>query len=184
MAAMRKLLIGIAALLVTGAMTISESDAARVGGARSSGAQRSIAKTPPAATPAKPAQQAAPAQGQTPPAQPAPSGFAKWAPLLGGLAIGGLLGSMFGGSLGGIGGILMMALLAIGAVFVIRAFMRRREQPQTMQYAGMGEKFGEKVAMPQAQSAAEPAVSSATTVPASIPAGFDTVSFLRGAKLN
>src|SRR3954465_2997823 len=125
---MKKFLFGIAALLVTGAMTIPESDAARVGSSRSSGAQRSIAKTPPPATPAKPAQQAAPAQGQTPPAQPAPSGFAKWAPLLGGLAIGGVARAMFGGNLGGFGGILLMALLAIGAVFLIKAFMRRREQ--------------------------------------------------------
>src|SRR5436853_3166887 len=135
---MRKLLIGLCALLIGGAMVVNDAEAKRVGGSRSTGVQRNVTNTPPASTPAKPAQQAAPAGQQAPAAAPAPSGFAKWAPLLGGLALGGLLGSMFSGGLGGMGGILMMAVLGIVAFMLIKAFMRKREQGEPMQLAGMG----------------------------------------------
>src|SRR5712671_2815761 len=144
------------------------------------GAQRSV--TPPASAPARPGQQqAAPAA-----AQPAPSGFSRWLPMLGGLAIGGLLGSMLGG-FGGFGGILLIALLAIGAVLVFKAFARRRQDAapsRPAQLAGMG---GEKMPMPQHQpSGAQRAgveLDTRTAKP-NVPAGFDTASFLRGAKMN
>src|SRR3954451_13685354 len=132
---MKRLLLAICGLAVGVAVVITDADAARVGGGRSVGAQRSITSAPKA--PAQ--QQAAPAQKPAAPAQPAPSGFSRWFPLLGGLALGGLLGSMFGGFGGGFGGILLIALLAIAAVLAFKAFARRREQgaPQTLRYAGM-----------------------------------------------
>jgi predicted lipid-binding transport protein (Tim44 family) len=103
--------------------------------------------------------------------------------MLGGLAIGGLLGSMLGG-FGGFGGILLIALLAIGAVLVFKAFARRREgaaPSRPMQYAGMDE----KVSMPQPPAAEKVGVAFDTrTAKPNVPAGFDTASFLRGAKLN
>src|SRR5258706_6836004 len=124
---MRKILIGFAALLIGAALAVPEADAAKLGGGRSVGAQRSVTRTPPASTPAKPAQeQAAPAgqQNAAPAAQAKPSFMQKWGPLLGGLAIGGLLGSLFAGN--GLGGILLLVLLAVGAFLVIGAIARRR----------------------------------------------------------
>ena len=170
---MRKWILVEACLAAGGALIASESEAARLGGGRSIGAQRSVTRAP-SSVPARPAQQqqAAPAQGSPQgAAQPAPSGFSRWMPLLGGLALGGLLGSLFGGS--GFGGIVLLVLLALAAVMVVKAFARRSEAPQPIQYAGMGM---DKITLPQQELQA--------AAPAKVPAGFDTVSFLKGAKLN
>jgi predicted lipid-binding transport protein (Tim44 family) len=167
-------------------LAINEAEAKKLGGGRSIGAQRNVA--PPASVPARPGQQAAPGSQQAAPAaaaQPAASGMSRWLPMLGGLAIGGLLGSMLGG-FGGFGGILMIALLAIGAVLVFKAFARRREEAapsRPVQLAGMG---NEKISMPQPTGSEKvgAAFDTRTQNPANVPAGFDTASFLRGAKLN
>ena len=177
---MRKGLIGLAALVLCGMLATEFADAARLGGARSSGVQRSVPKTPPAATPAKPAQQAAPNQAApnqaAPAAQAQPSGLARWMPMLGGLALGGLLGYLFAGN--GLGGILLLVLLAVGAVLLFRMFARRGAQsPQPIQYAGMNQ--GTTVAPPPVE--APGAVMSSA---ARFPGGFDAASFLRGAKMN
>jgi predicted lipid-binding transport protein (Tim44 family) len=171
---MKNFLIGICAVLIGAVLVANDADAKRLGGGRSIGTQRSVTSTP-----AKPAQQAAPAGQQTP--QPA-SGLSRWLPMLGGLALGGLLGSMFGGS--GFGGILLLALLAIGAVMAFKAFARRRDEAgsqQPVQFAGMGGR--ETLKMP-ASSLSEASVQPQAPQAASIPAGFDTATFLRGAKLN
>jgi predicted lipid-binding transport protein (Tim44 family) len=176
---MRKWILAACVAVVGGALVIEDVEARRLGGARSSGVQRSVTPT----TPAKPAQQqAAPNQqqgaSQAAPAgaQPAASGMSRWAPILGGLAIGGILGYLFGGN--GLLGILLIALLAIGAVLAVRAFARSRTQaaPQRMQYAGLGQET--VVAPPPSQAAG-------VTLPASkLPAGFDEAGFLKAAKLN
>jgi predicted lipid-binding transport protein (Tim44 family) len=187
---MKKLIIGFAAAMVSVAFIATEADAKRLGGARSAGAQRNVT-APPAATPAKPAQaqQAAPAQGAAAApgaAQPA-TGMAKWAPLLGGLALGGMLGWLMGANgMGGLMvGILLAALLAFAAMFVIRMLMQKRgEQARPMQYAGgMG---SETVAAPPPSQAAGFDVQPTPLATASVrvPAGFDTAGFLRGAKMN
>jgi len=175
---MRKGSIGLCALALCAAFAIGSADAARVGGARSSGVQRSVPKSPPAATPAKPAQQqgapnqAAPNQA----AQPQPSGLARWMPMLGGLALGGLLGYLFAGN--GLGGVLLLALLAVGAVLVFRMLARRAAQsPRPVQYAGMDR---ETTLTPPAA----PPPGEAMPRAARFPAGFDATSFLRGAKTN
>lgn len=163
---MRKLAIALAAVLAA-AFVLADAEAARLGGGRSIGAQRSIARTPPASAPAKPAQQqAAPAQ-----VQPQGGFLSKWGPLLGGLAIGGLLGSLFHGS--GLGGVLLLALAALAVFMVVRGLMR--PAAQGAQYAGLNE----RTVMPEAPAPGLPARPS----PA-VPAGFDTASFLRGAKMN
>ena len=174
---MRKWLLAAFTALIGGTFMIEDVEARRFGGARSSGVQRSVTPT----APAKPAQQqAAPqgqnATGQNSAAQPAATGASRWMPILGGLALGGILGYLFGGN--GLLGILVLALLAFGAVMVVRALMRGRTQeaPQRMQYAGMGQH--ETVAPPAAQSAG-------AAVPAArLPAGFDEAGFLKAAKLN
>lgn len=177
---MMRRLIGLCALVVAGVLAMEEADARRFGGARSTGVQRSVPSTPPANTPAKPAQQqAAPAQSApAQQAQPQPSGLARWMPMLGGLALGGLLGYLFAGN--GLGGILLLALLAIGAVLLFRTLARRRsEAPQRMQYAGLGQ--GEVVApQPHPAASSDPVRGSATR----LPADFDAAAFLRGAKMN
>jgi len=172
---MSRWILGICAAVLGGVLIANDVEAKRLGGARSSGVQRSV--TP--STPAKPAQQqAAPQQGQNT-AAPAASGASRWMPILGGLAIGGMLGYLFGGN--GLMGILLVALLAIGAVLAVRAFARgrTREAPQRMQYAGMGQET--VVAPPPSQAAGmTPSAPSA----AKLPAGFDAAAFLKGAKLN
>jgi predicted lipid-binding transport protein (Tim44 family) len=181
---MKRLLLAVGALMIGVAMVATDAEARKLGGGRSIGAQRT---TPPSSAPAKPApQQAAPGSQAAPaaPAQPAPSGFSRWLPMLGGLAIGGLIGSMLGG-FGGFGGILLIALLAIVAVVAFKAFARRREQaapPRSVQFAGMG---NEKVSMPQSLGAEKVGAELDTrTAKPNVPAGFDTASFLRGAKVN
>lgn len=174
---MRKLLVGMFALLIGGAFVMEDAEARRFGGARSMGVQRNVAKTPPAATPAKPAQQQAAGQQAAGQAAAPASGMSKWGPLLGGLAIGGLLGALFGAN--GLGGLLLVALLAIAAVLAYRMLARpRAEGARAMQYAGVSE----RVAL--APQAAGPAGASAPARPAGLPAGFDVAAFLRGAKLN
>jgi predicted lipid-binding transport protein (Tim44 family) len=168
---MRKGLIGLCAVVLFGVLAMEDADARRLGGARSTGVQRSVPNNPPASTPAKPAQQqAAPAQQ----AQPQPSGLSRWMPMLGGLALGGLLGYLFAGN--GLVGILLLVLLAVGVVLLVRSLARRgAPAPQRMQYAGMRE---EPVLVPNSHG------TSMQSAASSLPEGFDTASFLRGAKMN
>ena len=183
---MRKLVFGFAAVLFCAAFVATDAEARRLGGARSLGTQRTITSTP-AAVPAKPAQaqpaqQAAPAAGQ--PA--AASGMGRWAPLLGGLALGGALGWLMGANgMGGLMvGLLLAGLLMFGVVFVARMLAQKRgAEPQRMQYAGM---MGSEtvVAPPPSQAAGFDAPVAPSGVAARVPAGFDMAGFLRGAKLN
>jgi predicted lipid-binding transport protein (Tim44 family) len=180
---MRKLLLGFAAVLLSAAFVATEADAAKLGGSRSVGTQRSISSTPPASAPAKPAQQqAAPAAAPATQPQPA-SGFARWAPLLGGLALGGALGWLMGANgMGGLMvGLLLVGLLVFAGIAVVRMLAQKRgEAPQRFQYAGMG---SETVAAPPPSQAAgfeaQPAAASGN-----VPDGFDVAGFLKGAKLN
>jgi predicted lipid-binding transport protein (Tim44 family) len=99
-------------------------------------------------------------------------------PALGGLALGGLLGYLFAGN--GLGGILLLVLLAVVAVLAFRALARRGAQsPQPVQYAGMDR---QTTLTPPPPSA--PAPGDAMPTAARFPAGFDAASFLRGAKMN
>ena len=159
-----------ALVLALGAvLAVPEAEARRFGGARSLGVQRSIPKTPPTAAPAKPAQQqAAPAGSQ----QAAPAAGSRWAPMLGGLALGGMLGYLFAGN--GLGGLLLIALLAFAAVMAFRVLARgaARPAPQRMQYAGLGQ---EAVAPPSQPAGRQPAASQG---------GSEAEAFLKGAKAN
>lgn len=154
-------------LFVLGAAAVGDADAARLGGGRSVGAQRSVT-----APPAKPAQQqAAPAKQQPQPAQQG----SKWGMLggiLGGLALGGLLAWAFSGT--GLATILLIALLAVVAVMALRGL--RRPAEEHVQLAGVGR---ERAAVP-----ARPASIGALNAPSALPAGFDAAGFLRAAKTN
>jgi predicted lipid-binding transport protein (Tim44 family) len=113
--------------------------------------------------------------------------------LLGGLALGGALGWLMGANgMGGLMvGLLLLALLAFGAMFLVRMLAQKRGEPSRgMQYAAAGPQgaypaMGSETvaAPPPSQSAgfdARPAPASS----ANVPAGFDVAGFLRGAKLN
>jgi len=189
---MKKAMPGIAAALLCAVFFATDADAGRLGGSRSIGAQRSVASTPPSAAPARPAQQAAPAAApasspaSSPTTAPRPaSGFARWAPLLGGLALGGALGWLMGANgMGGLMvGMLLVALLAYTAFAFARMLAQKRgEAPQRLQYAGLGMGSETVAAPPPSQAAgfeAQPAAAAAN-----VPAGFDVAGFLRGAKLN
>jgi predicted lipid-binding transport protein (Tim44 family) len=195
---MSKWLFVLAITVLSSAMVVNDVEAKRLGGSRSAGTQRSITNAPPASTPAKPAQpqgapgaqqnmaqQAAPAAGAAgaaAKAAPAATGLAKWAPMLGGLALGGMLGYLFSGS--GMGGILLLLLLGVVAVLAFRAFARRRTEaaPQRMHYAG-GLGSETVAAPPPSQSAGfeRPVVATGTS---GVPAGFDAAGFVRAAKMN
>jgi len=185
---MRKLMLGISAALLCVAFIATEAEAKRLGGARSSGAQRNVTSAPPAAAPAKPAQQAAPAAAPAAAptaAQPQPAtGFARWAPMLGGLALGGALGWLMGANgMGGLMvGLLLVGLLVFAAIFVVRMLAQKRgEAPQRFQYAGMG---NETVAAPPPSQAAGIEAQPARAAASNVPDGFDVAGFLKGAKLN
>jgi predicted lipid-binding transport protein (Tim44 family) len=181
---MKKFWIGFAATLLSVAFVATEADAAKLGGARSLGAQRNVTSAPPAAAPAKPAQQAAPAAAPAA-AQPQPaSGFARWAPMLGGLALGGALGWLMGANgMGGLMvGMLLVGLLVFAGIFIVRMLAQKRgETPQRFQYAGMG---SETVAAPPPSQTAGFEAQPARVAASAVPAGFDVAGFLRGAKLN
>jgi len=164
---MNKLVSVLSALMLGAIVFATDADAAkRLGGGRSVGTQRNVT-TPPAATPAKPAQQ----QQQAAPAQQG----SKWG-MLGGLALGGLLAWALSGT--GLSTILLVALLAIVAFMAFRAFGRRRAEPapENVQFAGMG--GSERVQLPAGGAPATTPAASA------VPAGFDQATFLRAAKLN
>lgn len=174
------------AFVATG-LSIGDAEAARFGGGRSFGMQRQSVAPRPA-----PTHQAAPAPAAPKPAAPAPAAPKRnWLGPLAGLAAGlgiGALLSHFG--LGqGFANILMFALLAMAAVFVLRMLFRRNApHSEPMQYAGTG---GSAVPpsmppQPQAEQAFTPASASPPAVePVSrVPEGFDSEAFLRIAKLN
>jgi predicted lipid-binding transport protein (Tim44 family) len=171
---MSKWLLTAAIIGFGGALVATDAEARRIGGGRNVGAQRNVT-APPAQTPAKPAQQQA-GQGQQGAQQAAPAAArTPWAGILGGLALGGILGYLFGGS--GLFGFLLLALLAIAAVVGVRALMSRRAgAPQPVQLAGMRETVN--------VTPGEATGGSLTLKNSSIPAGFDAAGFLRAAKLN
>lgn len=172
------------ALLMTFCVALSlsvTSEAKRLGGGNSTGMQRSApAKAPANATPA---QQAAPQQTPTTPPQAAPTPAAQPAPVaaapaqppkrswlgpLAGLAAGiGLAALLSHFGMGeAVANFLMMALLAIAAVFVIRLILSKMRGPQTATAAaGAGADSGSVLAR---EPLAEPAMPSPVTSPSTM----------------
>ncbi len=176
--------ISVAAFLTLGLM-LQDADAARLGGGRSIGAQRSTV-APSRSTQSAPPSQAAPvAPAATPnPAAAPQSAGNRWLGPVAGLAAGLGLGYLFGhGGLGGmLGSLLMLALVGFAVVFVWRLLSRPRGAGN-MQFSGVGNESA--VAPPPALApgvGAAPAFDAQPQV--NIPAGFDTDGFLRQAKLN
>ena len=171
----RRLLAGLAGALIGATLVVGHAEAARLGGARSLGVQRTV--TPAPAAPARQAQPATAAQ------QPAPApvvGNSRWLPTLGALAVGGLLGSLFGGS--GFGGVFVLVILTFAALALSRLFGRSRAGPvPPMRYAGVG--IETVVAPPPSQAPGFNPPPPAQVAP-KVPAGFDVAGFVPAAKLN
>lgn len=200
----------LAAVLLVG-LSPAVSEAKRLGGGKSTGMQRDMpARTTPDSTPAKPAQPAQPAQG----AQAVPGGAAaaaaapakrSWMGPIAGLAAGlGIAALMSHLGLGeAFGNFLMMALLALAAVFVIGFLVRMfsaKKGAQPMQYAPVGAGAGSagspvQVSWPAAGgSSAAPAQTPVSNLDSSgestvrpaqafVPASFDSEGFERIAKM-
>jgi predicted lipid-binding transport protein (Tim44 family) len=189
------------------AVAPSVSDAKRFGGGSSSGMQRNM----PSAAPAKPAapQQAAPANSPAPAGAAAPAAKRSWMGPIAGLAAGlGIAALMSHLGLGeAFGNFLMMALLAVAALFVIRFLMRRfgAQAPQREQLATAGappvtpswNKPAEAPVVARSNAADAATVSAdgstrlapmpgstvASVVPSTLPSDFDAEGFSRIAKM-
>jgi predicted lipid-binding transport protein (Tim44 family) len=208
---MKNWLIGALVVAIVATAMPSVSEARRLGGGKSSGMQRSMpARTAPDALPAKPAaapQQAAPAaQPGTPAAAPAAAPKRSWLGPIAGLAAGlGLAALMSHFGMGeAFSNLLMMALLAVAALFLVRFLMRRFGGAPKTALAGAGSTAASWSPPPaaerrplQAVPAATPAAPAAIPLPyapaaadgpapvtrAFVPAAFDSEGFSRTAKL-
>jgi len=181
------------------------ADAARMGGGRSFGMQRSI--TPPAARtapstsnsfngpaanpviPAKPgATAAAPAAaGAAGAAAAAPSRASRWLGPSAGLAAGLGLAALFShlGLSEGLGSLLLIGLLAVGAIALVRAFVARRNAVAMQPAGGRAEPV--RFDTPRSPAieptwGAPSAVGTADSVAGRYPPGFDAAPFIEQAK--
>jgi predicted lipid-binding transport protein (Tim44 family) len=179
---MSRLWMAVAAVILGIVMAVPEAEARRLGGGRTIGAQRNLTAPPAQAVPAKPAQ-AAPAAAPAAAAQPATAG-SKWLPILGGLAIGGLLGAMFADSpiLSTLVSAMLIGLLVFAALALFRMLRAPRAQPRPLQYAGLGSET--VAAPPPSQAAGFEMPAGGRAQRPGIPAGFDVDGFLRAAKTN
>jgi predicted lipid-binding transport protein (Tim44 family) len=200
---MKRFLIALMVVVSAASIVVSEADAKRLGGGGSIGRQSSgMSRQAPAqpsqnqlnnANQAKPGA-AAPAT-QTPPKPASP-----WRNILGGALLGLGLGALLsqfgiGGALASmISGVLMIALLALAAMFVYR--MLRRKSPTenhgrpayaggySPSYAPAIPEIGSRLE-PQAQAAAlqsDVTTGALAEKTAAVPADFDVQTFLRNAK--
>lgn len=178
------------ALALGVALVQNDVYAARLGGGRSLGAQRSavIPRQSSAPQPQRAAPAAAPGQASAPAQSPQPAG-SRWGGIVGGLAVGLGLGWLLGhgGMSGLLGGIMTAALIAIALMFLLKLVARRRAQTDpSMQYAVLG---NETVAAPPPSQMpmGDAGAASAFQPPEArtpVPEGFDAESFLKLAKLN
>jgi predicted lipid-binding transport protein (Tim44 family) len=192
-------------LAVTALLGADLAEAKRMGGGKSIGAQRQVAPTTPTAPSASPAAPAAPMQSAAAPAAAAKaaapaSGMSRWmgpiAGLAAGLGIAALL-SHFG--LGeGFANFLMIALLAVGVLFIVRLLLAKRSPTKSpLQYAGTAPGLGTtpggyETQAPRTEGTPagkfEPVFGGATAAPAPatasrFPPGFEPGPFVEQAKL-
>jgi predicted lipid-binding transport protein (Tim44 family) len=186
---MKAFIVAIAIALVSATSLPGDAFAARLGGGRASGMQRSLpARSAPQEIPSKPvtpaAQPAAPSTAApAPAAAPRRSWLGPIAGLAAGLGIAALMSHLgLGEEFGNIVMLLLLAALAIGLIrFLLRRFARAAPR-QILQPAGAS--FGGEAPSARPFSAAPGMATSvdAGSVPR-VPAGFDVPGFERVAKL-
>lgn len=192
---MKRWLLALSLALCSLALLPSVADAKRLGGGGSAGLKRDLpARSTPDSLPAKPAQNAATPSPAAPAAAAAAAPKRSWMGPIAGLAAGlGLaaLASHFGFG-DELANIMMIALLAMVAVFVVRLLMRRfasnRSAPAGMRLAGAGAPLQADTTTwrtAQAQPATTTATAMAPVTAASghVPADFDAAGFERIAKM-
>jgi predicted lipid-binding transport protein (Tim44 family) len=198
---MKNWMIGALVVLVAAAVVPTASEAKRMGGGSSAGMQRNMpARTAPDAAPAKPANAAAQQPGAAAaPGAPAPK--RNWMGPIAGLAAGlGIAALMSHLGMGeAFGNFLMLALLAVAAVFLISFLMRRfgPARAPALATAGAGQMQPAQPAWTRDEdqgrlersrleatpaAVATPAADGAITR-AFVPAAFDSEGFVRTAKL-
>lgn len=153
---MKKVLSILIIMFVTLGIMINDADARRFGGGRSFGMQRSASSYS--------------RSYNTP--TPTTSGLGKWAGPLAGLAMGGLLASLFMGH--GIMSGMLSWLLVGGVIFLIVGWIRGRTAPQA--YSAQQNQFARNN---QQFNSLNPMATNTSTYPA----GFDETDFLRNAKV-
>ncbi len=203
---MKRLLVAAMVVMASLALTITEAEARRMGGGGSFGrqSQNVTRQAPPAHAPnqANNANQARPAAPAATPQGVPPKPASPWRNILGGALLGLGLGALLshlgiGGALASvISTVLMIALLALAAMFIYRMFRRKSEdqgaRPAFAGYAG-GQGEGDAVRTPEIgsrlESASRPVALQADSQFASaqagswdVPADFDVPAFLRNAK--
>ena len=192
---MKRLLFSLMLAVASISLVPTAADAARLGGGGGAGMQRSLpSRTPPAAVPAKPA------PGAPAAAAPGRSWLGPIAGLAAGLGIAALM-SHFG--MGAeFGNIVMLALLALVAVFVVRFLMRRfgptrasspaMVTPAGTQFAGNNNALWSSgqpnnASLPPQALSSPPSASTLASTPnaivAALPADFDAPGFERIAKM-
>ncbi|MBP0600294.1 Tim44 domain-containing protein [Herbaspirillum sp. LeCh32-8] len=201
---MKKAFVALIVAVMTLSVGISTVEAKRLGGGGSIGKQSAGAGRQ-AQSPAAPMQQnAAAAKPAAPAAAPAAAKPSPWKGILGGALLGLGLGALLshlglGGALASmISTILTVALIAMAAMFIYRMFRRKSEASQPRPaWAGANDNHAaDSNATPKIGSLLEPAqppaapqggfggggFGNAEAVAYGVPAGFDTVGFVRNAK--
>jgi len=178
----------LAVVLTFGLATISinDAEAARLGGGKSSGMQRSA---PPAATPRAPSAAPAAPAAPAPAAQPGRSWMGPLAGLAAGIGLAALASHFgFGGALANV---MTMVLIGVAVLFLVGFLMRRfgKSRPQQglqgMQFSGAGAPFpGQQPlnAAPQASGSPEIPVQAAAVAAPVANDGFDVAGFEQIAK--
>jgi predicted lipid-binding transport protein (Tim44 family) len=178
----KHLFVALFALVVGLGLIVDDAEARRLGGSRSFGmsrdsaAMRQSAPTAPSQGAVSPApQQSAPPLAAT----PQRSGMSRWLGPVAGIAAGVGLAALLShfGLDEGAATVVMLALLAMAAVFVFR-LLTRGSRPQAAFSAGPAR------VEPTHFEPASPATGDAAMGATNVPAGFDTEGFLRQAKLN
>ncbi|MDB5838914.1 MAG: Tim44 protein [Herminiimonas sp.] len=191
---MKKLLMGLMVAVMAVTIGVSSVEAKRIGGGGSTGKQsQSVNRQGPAqSTQATNSANTAKPAAATPPSSP-------WKGILGGALLGLGLGALLshlglGGAMASmISTILMVALLALAAMFIYRMVKRRANgggNPQPVYSsaaaAGRTPEIGSRLdpVQPAALQSAQPAFGGqmAVSQPWGVPSDFDTASFLRHSK--
>jgi len=190
---MRKFLLVLSVVTLSLGLTIADAEAKRLGGGKSLGMQRDSATQRAATPPEAPRNATAPTAAPAPAAAGAAAAAApkrNWLGPVAGLAAGlGLaaLASHFGFG-EELANFMLIALLAMAAIFVVRLLMRRSKPApaaEPLRYAGAGAAGSSVGSIPAKPLFDAPIGGGAAAAAApAIPADFDVDGFLRVAKLN
>lgn len=199
---MKKLMMIFCVSVLFMGMLVNTAEARRLGGGQSFGMNRSSStmnRSPTPARPATPTQNTAPTAATAPaPSTPPRAGMSRWLGPIAGLAAGIGLAAMLShfGMGEGVANFLLIALLAMGAIFLLRRFLGSRPagnsfqhpQPVAANSAGRQEPMAfdaGKVLSPSLGGTGNMATSiAAQSTAGNIPVDFDVEGFLRQAKLS